>query len=81
MFIVGQINKRVSSVRSGMCWMHNIPLLTELEVVDERHAINISLLRSYEPSPSYVELTLTYGKRECVHESGYEKEKGIVLMP
>jgi hypothetical protein len=39
--------------------MLNIPLLTELEVVDERHAIHISLLRSYQTASSYVVLTLS----------------------
>jgi hypothetical protein len=45
MFIVHLVKKISSSVRSGMYWRRYIPLLTELEQVDDRQTINITLLK------------------------------------
>jgi hypothetical protein len=41
-----------------MYWMQKHFAPPELEVVDEGQAINMSLLRSYQTTSSYVELTL-----------------------
>jgi hypothetical protein len=47
MFIAHRVMIMFSSVRSGMYRIQHMPLLTELETVDDGQTIIISLLRSF----------------------------------
>jgi hypothetical protein len=51
---------KISSSVGAECFASKHFAPTELEMVDERQAIHISLLRSYQTASSYVELTFYY---------------------
>jgi hypothetical protein len=58
--LIALVSNIFSSVRSGICCLQHIPLLTELGPIDEQQTIKMSLLRSYETTSANVDLARFY---------------------